>query len=288
MAATGNEVPTLKQLKEYVAYASDEALSGYLTPKPETELTVMQPSSGYLDGVILDNIVANVDEDGTVSISGYLRYLYDTYAQSNDIIFEITPDYAPKEIISFNISNMGACELDTNGFARYVGSYAYIYSDTTYRINSPITYSIPGFSEEETLTGKEVVRLSQLKTYLDGNGSGSGGGGGSSWETWWSGAFTPSSSNSTLSLQSKSGSYSKIRFTVECDLSGTVSKTFEFYMPTGMTSYYYTDIGDMVFDGDYILEVAILGTPADNPTLKFYTSVTYTYQYYTIRKIEIM
>lgn len=215
MAATGNEVPTLDQLLMYVKYASDEDIDSYLRPSiTPGNFNVAQPSEGNLDGINVSNITANADADGTITISGYFDTFYDTGINYGTPAFEIPTEYAPNENVTFYIRDLSydqdyLFELDTEGIAQYVGSeIMYIYQSHRYAIASTITYNIGPLS---SITGKEVVRLSQIKALLD---SGDGGSSGPTWTTIFEGNHTCSNSGA-LEIDEDTSGYSKLRITAK-------------------------------------------------------------------------
>lgn len=213
MAATGNEVPTLDQLLMYVKYASDEDIDSYLRPSiTPGNFNVAQPSEGNLDGINVSNITANADADGTITISGYFDTFYDTGINYGTPAFEIPTEYAPNENVTFYIRDLSydqdyLFELDTEGIAQYVGSeIMYIYQSHRYAIASTITYNIGPLS---SITGKEVVRLSQIKAFLDSGGSSE-----PTWTTIFEGNYTCSNTGA-LEINEDTSGCSKLRITAK-------------------------------------------------------------------------
>lgn len=293
MAATGNEVPTLDQLLMYVKYASDEDIDAYLKPSiTPGNFNVAQPSEGNLDGIDVSNMTANADADWTITISGYFDTFYDTGINYGTPVFEIPAEYAPNENVTFYIRDLSydqdyLCELDTEGIAQYVDSETvYIYRSHRYAIASTITYNI---SPPSSITGKEVVRLSQVKALLD---SGGGGSSGPTWTTAWTGTYQCSTSN-YLNISTSSfgyGTTSKMRITASYSIYGNVqdSGSYEITVPSSLPSaaYMAQQIGEFVIDTQTFFVHAYVYN--GYVYLQFLCEISSFTSYCAISKVEVM
>lgn len=212
MAATGNEVPTLDQLLMYVSYISDEDLDAYLNFK-ELEAGGFTITSEASD-LQFSNTTCTVADDGDVTISSTISTNtwggYDiSYGMT---LFSVPEEYAPSRAVygtlTYGSTESYQIEITTQGVCSFAESDSlHINWNENWTVN--LSYTLP--IETPTSTGKEVVRLSQIKALLD-----SGGGGSSepTWTTIFEGDYTCSNSGA-LEIDEDTSGYSKLRITAK-------------------------------------------------------------------------
>lgn len=284
MAASGNEVVKLNQLKIYVKFASDEDAAAYFEPQQEFAIDF---SSGDMSDWFFDGD-AVIDEN-TITLTGKLNGAkYISYPDIVDV-GTIPKQYAPTTNQSFQISRLNASGYE-------IGYYTLnIYTDGRLEIVAPNAGGgwCYGFQFVDTswtftpvstnITGEEVLTASQLKNLIE-SGNGNSGGGGGGWTTVFEGSFVCEHYKS-LDMFFNPNSYSQIRITAKYQRYGdTDSGEFTFNLP-GLTSsetvigmfdlsnFEYTVTGSMLY-----------GTISLTFDCSNYSFLTYC----TITKVEVM
>ena len=290
MAATGNEVPTLDQLLMYVSYISDEDLDAYLNFKEleAGEFTITSEASDLQ----FSNTTCTVADDGDVTISstistniwGGCDIPYGT------TLFSVPEEYAPSRAVygtlTYGSTESYQIEITTQGVCSFADSDSlFINWNEDWTVN--LSYTLP--IETPTSTGKEVVRLSQIKALLD---SGGGGSSGPTWTTAWTGTYQCSNSN-FLNISTSSfgyGTTSKMRVTASYSIYGNVqdSGSYEIAVPSSLPSaaYMAQQIGEFVIDTQtfYVFAYVYNGYVY----LQFSCETTSFTSYCAILKIEVI
>lgn len=292
MAATGKEVPTLDQLLMYVPYITDEELNSYLTYEEftggEFEITSQNVELNF------GNTTCQVADDGKVTISPifWTNTWRGMTLSSGVSLFSVPEEYAPSKAISGTISLNNVShhiEITAQGVCSYTDAES-VQLDWNEQWTVNLSYTLD--VEPPTATGREVIRLSQLKQYLAENGGSENGGSSASWKTAWSGTFRCSTSN-WLSISTSSfgyGTTSKMRITASYSIygSGQVSGTYEFTVPSNLPSNAYSaqQIGSFVIDAQTFSFGAYCSN--GNVYLKFVCENMDFTSYCAILKIEVM
>lgn len=240
MAASGNEVVKLNQLKEYVKFASDEDAAAYFEPQEEFAVDF---SSGDMSDWTFDGDV--VIDENTINLTGKLNGAkYISYPDIVDV-GTIPKQYAPTTNQSFQIARLNASGYETGYYTLN------IYTDSRLEIVAPNAGGgwCYGFQFVDTswtftpvsanITGEEVLTAAQLKKLIE---SGSGGGTGGGWLTIMSGNWN-NASNKLLALTEVDNidldNYSKIAIECKSTIYGTQSGRFEFNLPLPSVSDYH-------------------------------------------------
>lgn len=291
MAATGKEVPTLDQLLMYVPYITDEELTSYLTYEEFTGGEFEITSQNY--ELNFGNTTCQVTDDGKVTLSPifWTNTWRGMTLSSGVSLFSVPEKYAPSKAISGTISLNNVShhiEITAQGVCSYADTES-VQLDWNEQWTVNLSYTLD--VEPPTATGKEVIRLSQLKQHLAGNGGGNGGSS-ASWKTAWSGTFMCSISN-WLSISTSSfgyGTTSKMRVTASYSIYGQVqdSGTYEITVPSSLPSSagIAQQIGEFIIDTQRFYVGAYCNN--GNVYLKFVCENTSFTQYCAITKIEVM
>lgn len=241
MAANGNEVVKLNQLKIYVKFASDEDAAAYFESQ---EGFTIDFSSGDMSDWTFDGDAAI--DGNTITLTGKLNgSKYISYPDNVDVGM-IPKQYAPITTQSFQIGRLNAA-----GYV--IGYYTLnIHTDGRLEIVTPANTSTGwcyGFQFEDTtwtfapvssnVTGEEILTAAQLKKLIKG---GSGGDTGGSWLTIMSGNWH-NASNALLALNEVDNldlnNYSKIAIECESSIYGAQSGRFEFNLPLPSVNDYH-------------------------------------------------
>lgn len=291
MAATGKEVPTLDQLLMYVPYITDEELTSYLTYEEftggEFEITSQNVELNF------GNTTCQVADDGKVTISPI--FWTNTWGgmplSSGVSLFSVPEEYAPSKAISGTISLNNVShhiEITAQGVCSYVDPES-VQLDWNEQWTVSLSYTLD--IEPPTATGREVIRLSQLKQHLAENG-GENGGSSASWKTAWSGTFMCSTSN-WLSIPTSSfgyGTTSKMRVTASYSIYGDVqdSGAYEVTVPSSLPSA--ASMAQRI--GEFAIATRTFSVGAycsnGNVYLKFVCENTNLTSYCAISKIEVI